>query len=98
MRQFASSFLDESQLLSIVWHLSQKCYGCKLILKINDKKWKITIHESSMRICNEQQYDMFKMFIKTINTVAVMLLDDIKNNLPDISNMQTLVGDSPDIY
>ena len=98
MRQFASSFADKSQLLSIVWHLSQKCYGCKLIPKINDEKQKITIHESSMQICNERQYDMFKMFIKTMNTVAVMLLDDIENDLPDISNMQTLVADSPDIY
>ena len=96
MCQFASSFVDESQLLSIVWHLSQKCYGCKLILKINDEKRKITIHESSMRICNEWQFDVFKMFIKTMNTVAVMLLDDIKNDLLDISNTQTLVADSPD--
>ena len=96
MCQFSSSFADESQLLCIVCHLSQKCYSCKLILKINDEKRKITIHESSMRICNERQYDMFKTFITAMNTLAVMLLDDIENNLPDISNMQTLLADTAD--
>ena len=60
------------------------------------KKRKITIHESSMRICNERQYNMFKTFIKTMNTIAVMLLDDIENDLPDISNMQTLIAESAD--
>ena len=49
-----------------------------------------------MWICNEWQYDMFKTFIKTMNTIAVMLLDDIENDLPDISNMQTLIAESAD--
>ena len=41
MRHFASSFVDELDLLPIVLHLSQKYYGCKLILKISDEKRKI---------------------------------------------------------
>ena len=49
-----------------------------------------------MRICDERQYDMFKTFIKTMNTVVVMLLDDIENDLPDISNTQMLFADSND--
>ena len=48
-----------------------------------------------MWISNERQYDMIKTFIKTMNTDAVMLLDNIEKDLPDISNMQTLVADSP---
>ena len=49
-----------------------------------------------MRICYERQYDMFKTFIKTMNTIAVMLLEDIENDLRDISNTQTLIAESAD--
>ena len=49
-----TSFADESDLLPIVSHLSQKYYGCKLILKINDEKCKIAVHESSMQIISSK--------------------------------------------
>ena len=36
------------------------------------------------------------MFIKTMNTIAVMLLQDIENDLLDISSTQTSFADSFD--
>ena len=38
MCQFSSQSEDDSELVSVAWHLAEKCYGCKLILKINDEK------------------------------------------------------------
>ena len=51
------------------------------------------MHESSMHICTDKQYEMFTAFITAMNSITIMLLDDIENDLPDISNTRDLVED-----